>query len=668
MTDLFARVLIPRPELDSLTYRIPEELEIEIGDMVEVTLLNKKTWGIVEQTGKTLPSELKDVKLKPVARKIMETPIFKDPLQTRFLKWISDYYIYPFQKIVKQIYTPFLSKVLNLPKRGVVLEDLNSELGFEKETVTLTAQQKSAVDEISSRWKSGNNRPVLLFGVTGSGKSEVYSALCKEIFDKEKQVLFLVPEVSLTAGSLKHLEKRIGERGILMHSYMSRKERFEAFSLAREKKRRFIIGTRSSLLYPLPDVGLIIVDEEHDTSYKNMEPPFYNARDAAVMKGHLMKIPVVLGSATPSSESYHNAETGKYHMVKLTERANKKPLPRIRLFEYKGDRYIPSKLIEEIHKSIDKEEQTLFFLNRRGFATISICRQCEELDLCPNCEVALTYHKKRGRLVCHHCGFSRDPGPCVKCGSDSMELQGMGIEKLHDSIKEFFPLAKTVSVDRDTLKSDDDLAKALDQIREGNQDLIVGTVMISKGHNFPKLKNVVVKFADYLLNFSDYRAAEKCFQIVTQVAGRAGRFESEGKVYAEVSKKDHYIWQYLIDQDYEGFIEEELSWRKRLMLPPFRHLISARISGRNEEKVERKAKELYSFLSEHLAALDDLETMVFPPVVPPLHRLHNRYRYIVTIHTSSVGRIAAVIRHFLKNSRRSRELAITFDVDAVSSF
>lgn len=646
--------------MERLFYSVPEEVCIEQGDIVEVELRNVLLWGIATEITDKLPEELQNIKTKPVARIIAPSPLFRNKAQTKFLEWLADYYIYPLPKIIKQIFSPFISKKNSLPGRS----KKDAEYFTPSVEVELNEEQSTVAANILARWKKGDHKPALLFGVTGSGKSEVYSALCREVFIKEKQVLFLVPEISLTKATLSHLEKRLGLKGALIHSSMTRKTRFESFMQAYEGTAKLIVGTRSALLYPFDNIGLIIVDEEHDSSYKNLEPPYYNARDAAVMKGRLLDIPVILGSATPSSESYYNATTGKYHLEKIKGRANLKPLPNITIFDYKGDLYIPSAIIDTIKEDITLGSQSLFFLNRRGFATIAVCDECGIIEKCPKCDVALVYHKKKDKLLCHHCLYARQPALCTTCGKGKLILQGIGIEKLCEALKAFFPEADIVSVDRDSLKNDIELNTAVNRIEKGHHDIIVGTVMISKGHNFPGLRNVVIKFADYMLNFSDYKAAERCFQIVTQVAGRSGRFEKEGRVWVEAAKRDHYIWKYLLKNDYEGFIKEELAWRERLMLPPFSHLAIIKMAGAAEDEVNAESEYIYEYLQKTVVA----ETMIYPPMVPPLHRIHNKYRKVILISTKNLRRVSALIRKSSADHKTPHSVTVTFDVDAISSF
>jgi primosomal protein N' (replication factor Y) len=478
LTKPFAKIFIPRPNLEDFFYEIPKNLNIKIGDIVEIELISKLIWGIVKEILEEIPIELKEknIKLKKIQQKITHTPLFEDEIQTKFLKWISNYYLYPFPKIAKQIFSPFLLKN-KLPK----LKKSENSNSKSKENIEMTKEQEKIVSEIKKEWEIENFKPILLFGVTGSGKSEIYANLAQTIFNKNKQVLFLVPEIGLTNSALNHFEKRFGEKGILLHSYMTRKERYSNYKKAENNEIKFIIGTRSSILYPFLNIGLIVIDEEHDQSFKNFEPPYYNARDCAIMKAKMMNIPIILGTATPSSESYYNALNNKYTLKKLTKRANGKKMPEIETFNYKSDNYIPSKIISKIKQDIKNGFQTLFFLNRRGFATVAICKQCENIETCPNCKTALIYHKKEAKLKCHHCNYSIKPDKCSKCNKNTLKLEGMGIEKLYTTLTEYFPESKIVSIDKDSIKNNKTFNLEIEKITKSQYNIITGTIMISKG-------------------------------------------------------------------------------------------------------------------------------------------------------------------------------------------
>ncbi len=664
MSNRVARVLIPRPDIDRLFYAVPPEITVTPGSIVEIELRRETIWGVVCAVTDSVPEELAGIGLKSIRRTAGYAGLFSNPAETLFLEWLADYYLYPFPKIVKQIFAPFVSG-----PRGTLVQaaPVPAEPVIPKPAV-LNQEQAAVASVIEIRWKAGDHKPVLLYGVTGSGKSEVYAALCRTVFAAGRQVLFLVPEVSLTSGTLKHLETRIGVKGVLLHSYMTPKKRREAFHAALNGTAPLIVGTRSALLYPFPGIGLIIVDEEHDASYKNLEPPYYHARDAAVMKARMLDLPVLLGSATPSSESWHNALEKKYYLERLPNRANNKPLPPVHTFPYRGDLYLPTPLVEAVRGGIEKKEQALVFINRRGFATIAQCRDCEAIQKCPRCEVALTYHKRRGGLFCHHCGYTAMPDRCSACGSYRISLEGTGIEKMVETLGSFFQGASIVSIDRDSLPGEKELMQSLKAIETGEHDIIAGTVMVSKGHNFPRLTRVIIKFADYLLNFADYRAAERCFQVITQVAGRAGRFEDSGEVWAEAACPAHYIWSHLTAHDYEGFMAEELRWRYELELPPFRRLILVRVTGPQEEPVAKAADAAYQLLLSELAAAQSAgKASLNLPVVPPLHRVQNRFRRIIAVMASSHALVRPALR-LLAAQKQPHGVAITFDIDAITSF
>lgn len=659
----YASVLIPRPDITPLIYTVPKHLDLKIGDVVEIELRKAKTWGIIKNFCRKLPGNIKKDSLKTVCGKIISSPVFENSQETNFLKWLSEYYIYPFPKIIKQIFSPLINSSNTLsgdsnPNRHLISQEVTESLS------TLNKDQKNVVKSIKNRWAEKNFSPTLVYGITGSGKSEIFASLCRDVIASGRQVLYLVPEIGLTSGALEHLINRIGKKGVVLHSFMTKKKRFSSIYAAMHKNADIIVGTRSAITYPFFDIGLIVVDEEHDTSYKNFEPPYYHARDAAVMKASLLNIPVVLGSATPSSDSWHNCSTGKYNLEILTKRANDRPLPEIRSFPFKGDLYLPSGLILKVSESIRKKEQSLFFLNRRGFATFAICPECEETQKCPACNTALVYHKKKGKLLCHHCNYSKNDFSCSKCGHSKLDFEGLGIEKLVEALNEFFPDAGVISFDKDSLRNMKHFEKAVKDISENKYSIITGTVMVSKGHNFPNLKNVVIKYADYLLSFKETRAAEKCFQTITQVAGRAGRFNVEGAIWAEALYPDHYIWKHLKTHDYPSFIREELSWRKRLGLPPYTKMTIIRISGKNEKKVDETSEKIFETIEMAVSGTECIK--VFPPEEPPLSRIKSRIRKNITIISPKTAASNSYLKELLASLSSPPSVAITFDVDAVN--
>jgi len=667
LTIKYATILIPKHEKTSFLYSVSDKFSFKEGDVVEIELRKTKIWGIIERFHDEKPECVEEKAIKPVLGKIISSPLFSDKIETEFLKWMSQYYIYPFQKIVRQIFSPLINQKNELNGDSDPVKHLSSILNAgDPEPVELNECQKKAVNSIKERWKSKDYSPTLVYGVTGSGKSEVFAELCRDVIASGKQVLYLVPEIGLTSQAVKHLIKRVGYPGIVLHSFMTPKKRFSSIYCAMHNKAGLIVGTRSSILYPFIKPGLIIIDEEHDQSYKNLEVPYYNARDAAVMKGFLMKIPIILGSATPSSDSWLNVVNGKYKMEILSQRANRKPLPEIKQFPFKGELHIPYELIEKISDSIKNKDQTLFFLNRRGFATFPYCPECKETVKCPNCKTALVYHKRKDRLFCHHCSYNIRTNNCEKCNGVSLEYTGIGVEKLKEALEQYFPSSEIVAFDKDSLNSPASFEKAVKEITSGKHDIIVGTVMVSKGHNFPKLKNVVIKHADFLLSFKDTRAAEKCFQIITQVAGRAGRFSSEGEVWAEALSPEHYIWQYLPKHDYPGFMEEELSWRKQLSLPPYTRMTIIRIIGINEEKVRKGAEIIYDFLCQSVDIREFDETEIYPPEEPPLSKVRNRFRMNITIVSQKSSKGQKHLYKLLNSIPELKGINMLFDIDATN--
>ena len=662
----FAVVVIPRPGVLPLVYKIPDFLRCSVGDCVEVELKNTKVWGIIKEIVTAPANGIDEKKVKYILGRICSSSVFADAAETDFLKWAAKYYLFPFPKLLKQIFLPLIGSDNAFIGETSVEKHLGALCKAEKLPETeLNPAQKKVAESIVSRWERQDYKPVLLYGVTGSGKSEIFAELCRDVIQKGKQILYLVPEIGLTTKALQHLIGRIGASGVVLHSSVTKKKRFSALFCAMKKQASIIVGTRSAVLYPFFDIGLIVIDEEHDGSFKNFEPPYYHARDLAVMKAAALKIPIIMGSATPSSDSWQNALSGKYYLEILSARANSRPLPKIETFNYKGDFYLPSSLVETVSESLKNGEQSLFFLNRRGFATIARCEECNEVLKCPNCDAAFVYHKKQDRLVCHHCGYSLKRLECGKCGG-KVALEGMGIEKLFESIQGYFPSSKALSFDKDSLTTPALFDKAVSAISENKYQIVVGTVMISKGHNFPLLKNVIIKFADYLLGFREFRAAEKCFQQIVQVAGRAGRFGVEGRVFAETLYPEHYMWNYIKSNDFDGFIREELSWREQMGLPPFTRMITLRISGSDEEKTADYAAKCFEMVENFVESSQLNSVLVYPPTEPVLSKVQNRFRKNITITFPKNSKIAEIIKDFLSEIPKNSGLTLTFDVDPIS--
>jgi primosomal protein N' (replication factor Y) len=529
--------------------------------------------------------------------------------------------------------------------------------------------QQIAYDQLWSNFEETNIQ--LLHGVTGSGKTELYIHLIQAIIENGQQVLYLLPEIALTTQIVSRLRKVFGDKMAVYHSKFSDNERVETFREVGSGKFQLIVGVRSSVFLPFQDLGLIIVDEEHDSSYKQYEPaPRYNARDTAIMLGVIHHAKVVLGTATPSVESYYNAKHGQWGYVPLLERFGNSQFPEIVPINTKqlvkdAQSSFSTVLFDEIKLVTDKEKQVLIFQNRRGYAPFLKCKQCETIPSCKNCNVSLTYHMYTNELRCHYCGYvSGIPSNCESCGSQQIETIGAGTEKIEEDIQLLFPALKVGRMDADTTRNKNALQTLIDNFQSHKLDVLVGTQMISKGLDFDDVELVGIFDADKMLYYPDFRASERTFQLILQVSGRAGRRETPGKVIVQVSNPYHPTIQQAITNDFEGFYFHELAERQRFHYPPFTRLIKLVIRDESRQTSEQIAREVYTLLCTRLS-----KKMVLGPQEPMVNRIRNKFIYEIFIKMDR-GKGVAETKKFLQlvieriySKPNNRTAYITIDVD-----
>jgi len=508
----------------------------------------------------------------------------------------------------------------------------------------LTAEQTEAVGSMKQLLGSGF-KSVLLAGVTGSGKTEVYLRLARSALDKGMHVLVLVPEIALISQTERRFRARFGDTVAVLHSGLSRGERYDQWRRIVRSEATIAIGARSCIFAPFAKVGLIIVDEEHDASYKQEGGLNYHARDLAVVRARHHGALVVLGSATPSLQSWYNVTIGKYATAGLTQRINRMALPSIRtvdltrIRDQRGiRRYITPELQEAIQMALDQGNQSLIFLNRRGFAAFPICASCGQPIRCKNCDISLTLHKRANALRCHYCGFSTAAsGACPSCGSDQIRLLGVGTEKIEEAITQLFPHARVARMDRDTMTRKGALIRLLKDLKHRRIDILVGTQMVAKGHDFPGITLVGIICADLTLNFPDFRSGERTFQLLAQVAGRAGRGDRPGTVVLQTFNPDHFSIQAARQQDFKSFFDAEIGFRKALGYPPFTRMIALRISGRDQQKTADHANVLGQKCRELLSSGKPYrgQIKVMGPIEAPLPRIARRHRWQLLVSSSS---------------------------------
>ena len=551
-----------------------------------------------------------------------------------------------------------------------------------RQSHTLNAAQQAALDTITASVETGEFHPLLLQGVTGSGKTAVYLAAMQRTLERDKSAILLVPEIGLTPAMAAHLHHTFGSEVALLHSALTPEERSEQWHRIRRGEARIVVGTRSAIFAPLENIGLIIVDEEHDSSYKQESVPRYHARDTAVMRAKLANATIVLGSATPSLESWHNAHQGKYARIEMHERVNQRPLPSVELidmrreFQQTGQEHLFSRaLMEETKGTLARGEQAIILLNRRGYSFVVMCRACGEKLQCENCSISLTYHKPvlgsddrahaGQRLECHYCGFKRTvPKSCPKCESEHLYFLGAGSQQGEERLQEIFPNARIGRMDRDTVRGRGDMEGLLMRLHSCEINLLVGTQMIAKGHDIHGVTLVGVVGADFALGLPDFRAAERVFQLLTQVSGRAGRGDLPGKVLVQTYHQDHYAIQFAAKHDFHGFVDKEMKYRKWMHYPPYAALANLIIQSSRLEEAAGWA----AVLGRWFQSTQHDGVRVLGPATAPLSRIKRIYRFHLVLKAEKRQALARTLRAALTHAdaigipRRN----LTVDVDAVS--
>ncbi|HEV3470379.1 MAG TPA: primosomal protein N' [Pyrinomonadaceae bacterium] len=548
--------------------------------------------------------------------------------------------------------------VLEVYVRDVRRDPLAGARLPERDELRLTREQSVALAEINEAQSRGEFTPFLLHGVTGSGKTEIYIRAMREAIGRGRTAMMLVPEIALTPVFSRRLRAHFGDAVAIFHSSLTTGERFDEWHRLRRGEARVVIGTRSAVFAPVADLGVIVVDEEHEASYRQQESPYYHGRDTAVMRAKLGRAVVVLGSATPSMESFHNARAGKYRYLRLPSRIAGRAMARAEIVDMRevfraGGRpevFAPELLaaIEETHA---RGEQSIVLLNRRGYSSFLLCRSCGERINCDNCDVTLTYHRSERSLICHYCNLrQRVPAACPACGGPYMHYVGEGTEQLEEILRERFPALRVARLDRDTTARRSTYEQTILSFGAGELDMLVGTQMIAKGHDFPNVTLVGVVSVDAGLALPDFRAAERTFQLITQVAGRAGRGELPGRVLIQTYHPHHYALRHACAQDYEGFYEEEINYRRGLSYPPFVALASLLARGEDLSRVQATAAELRRALDD---ANRERHVRVLGPAPAPLARLRGEHRVQILLKSRSRPRLREVVEMALADAART---------------
>ncbi len=508
--------------------------------------------------------------------------------------------------------------------------------------------------------------PFLLYGVTGSGKTEVYLQIINKVIKQGKQALVLVPEITLTPQTLRRFESRIDGTIVSLHSGMNNTERLNHWLMAKTHEADVVIGTRSALFTPFANLGIIIIDEEHDASFKQQEGLRYHARDLSIIRAKELAIPVILGTATPSLETYANVQKGKYTELALSQRAGAASLPRFHLIDTRSKKLhqgLSLDLLTQMQKHLDKDQQVLLFLNRRGYAPSLICFSCGTLAGCPQCDARLTYHKRKNHLICHHCGYTMpQPKQCTKCGSEHLQTLGQGTERIEETLQAHFPGVDIIRIDRDSTRRKDSMQKHLDKIHQGGKKILVGTQMLAKGHHFPGVSLVGILNADHGLLCPDFRAPERIGQLLLQVAGRAGRADIPGEVFVQTVQPTNPLFHLLFQQDYSRFLQTLLQERQEVGWPPFSALALIRAESVQLTDAQHSLLTIKELCESHLPT----HCVLLGPIPASIARVSNRFRVQLLLQAPSRQTLQACLPHLIQamtQSKIKRNVRLSVDVD-----
>ena len=537
----------------------------------------------------------------------------------------------------------------------------------EKEKFEPNFYQKKAIEEIEKNiFSSDFSQTFLLHGVTGSGKTEVYLQLVEKILKKKQGAIILVPEISLAPVMVRRFYSRFGDKIAVLHSNLSRGERYDEWLRLKKGEAKIAIGARSAIFAPVNNLGIIIIDEEHENSYKQSSYPYYHAREVAVKRAKIQGIPMILGSATPSLKSYYLAQKKYFKYLSLPERIKKRDLPPVDIIDMRDEMkegnlsIFSQKLKNNIEKALTKNEQVLLFLNRRGYSSFALCRECGHVLRCKNCDISLTYHDKEKLLKCHYCDYQKDiPRFCPECGSEYIKKFGIGTEKLEEEVKKYFPKARVDRMDIDTTNQKGAHRKILKRLENNETDILIGTQMITKGHDYPGISVVGVITADTILNLPDFRSAERTFQLITQVAGRTGRGDIKGEVIVQTYTPGHYSIQAARKHDYQKFYKKEISLRKQLKYPPFTKLVNIIIKGEKNNEVITGANDLGSFFDNYQTEILEL----LGPSPAPIEKLRGKFRWQIILKFSKYKKRKYVLKEIRQRFLPYKVKSVKFNID-----
>jgi primosomal protein N' (replication factor Y) (superfamily II helicase) len=645
-----------RPFIDTLTYS--SEVPLCIGTRVQIPLGRSSCYGfVIDQKNE---NEI-DFEVKKISSVVDNLPLFSEK-NLKFYKWVSDYYHYPLGETLSLI-NPGLP-----PKRTLELNNLEiTSIEKEGPIVKLTDEQEKALgDLLNPELQKKHKGRTLLQGVTGSGKTEVYIELIKDKIRQGKGVLLIVPEIALTPQLVSRVAHHFSGEISLIHSEIAKAKKYNEWIKLSTGKSLLCIGARSAIFAPVKNLGLIVVDEEQDNSYKQDDRLRYNARDCALMLGKIFGAQVVLSSATPSLETYYNAISSKYFHINIKNRVRGLCLPDTVLVDLKKAKMLGSNFSEElvnnIQATLDRKEQVIIYLNRRGYSNTIICKTCGNRFSCPKCSITLTEHRSKNIMLCHYCGYERNiPDYCDVCSSHQLHSLGSGTEKIYEEMKELFPSARIARMDSDSIKGKKQLSDVLNKINNKKIDIIVGTQILGKGHDFPEVTLVGIINADTGLNIPDFRSAERTFQQITQVSGRAGRM-CKGTVVIQSYMPEYYAVSYAVRNQNTVFYEEELNLRRDVGYPPFIYLVDIKLSGLSKKDTKTEAEFVFNSLEKILKS-NNLKINLLDPSPSPIPIINKKHRFHIVLKSSSRADLHKLLKSFNNLYKRKMNVKIGIDVD-----